>query len=91
MIWYNVILMFILEFIFILVRTLNIHSISKNSLWPAVITGNILGITFLITTALGVEAYLDWPEGIPVFISYMVGGTLGLVVGIKYNKKHEKQ
>jgi hypothetical protein len=69
------------QILFLFFRTLNIRYIAERSVIKAVISGNCIGILWLITVALGAKALLD--GNIMVVIAQLVGGSIGTYIGIK--------
>jgi len=87
--YWSAIVVFISQIVFIYLRTLNVIYTSEKKIWAAVWTGNGVGISILVSFALGTKAILGG-ELIPIFM-FLLGGSLGTYWGIKQTIKNEKK
>ena len=76
----SAIVVFVSQIVFIYLRTLNVIYTSEKRIWPAIWTGNGVGISILISFALGTRAILSG-EPLPIFM-FLLGGSLGTYWGI---------
>lgn len=88
----SAIVVFVSQIVFIYFRTLNVIYTSERkiwpAIWPAIWTGNGVGISILISFALGTKAILGG-EPLPIFM-FLLGGSLGTYWGILQTIKNEK-
>ena len=77
------------QIIFIFLRTINVIYTSERRLWPAVISGNGIGLAWLVSISIGANSIMTG-EILPIF-AFILGGTIGTYMGItKEQKKHNK-
>lgn len=83
--WLAAIVVFITQIIFIYFRTLNVMYTAEKKILASIVTGNIIGISWLIAIAIGANAVLNlqWQ---PV-TAHLLGGTLGAYWGFKTRKR----
>lgn len=69
------------QVLFVYFRTLNIIYTSEKRLIPTILTGNVIGICWLLTISLGVSAILNlqWQP----ILAHLLGGTVGVLLGFK--------
>jgi hypothetical protein len=72
---------FISQIAFVYLRTINVIYTADRNLWGSIITGNGIGLTWLIVTSIGVSSVLKG-EFIPI-IFFLLGGTIGNYIAIK--------
>ena len=78
------------QIIFIFLRTINVIYTSERRLWPAVISGNGIGLAWLVSISIGANSIMTG-EILPI-MAFILGGTIGTYMGIKKEqKKHNKQ
>jgi uncharacterized protein YebE (UPF0316 family) len=77
-------LIFVCQVVYIYFRTINVIYTSDKNLWGSIITGNAIGIVWLIVISIGVNSVLQG-QIIPI-VFYLIGGTIGNYIGIKQNK-----
>lgn len=82
--WLAAIIIFISQLAFIYFRTLNVIYTSERRMIPAILTGNGIGVAWLISTAVGLNSLTtgDWQP----ILAFLIGGTLGTYWGIKQEK-----
>lgn len=66
---------------FVYLRTLNVIYTAEKQLIGAIITGNGIGITWLLVMSIGVNSVMKG-EPLPI-IAFLIGGTIGTYLGIK--------
>jgi len=83
--WLSSLIVLITQILFVYCRTLNVIYTSDRKLIPTIITGNIIGICWLVTMSMGVSAMLNlqWQP----ILAHLLGGTAGVVLGFKTDKK----
>ena len=77
-------LIFTLQFLFQLSRSLGTRYLAEEKVWQSVVIGFIVQCLWLATTYLGVKAVggMDWLE----IIGYLSGGCLGVYVNFKIKR-----
>ena len=67
---------------FIYLRTLNVIYTSDRSMWPSVVTGVGIGITWMIGIAIGVNALNEmmWQP----ILAHLIGGVLGTIWAFRH-------
>ena len=86
--WISAFAILISQVTFIFLRTINVIYTAERRLWPAMLSGAGVGITWMISTTIGMDAIMkgEWQ---PV-IAFLIGGLLGTYWGIKKeSKKYE--
>jgi hypothetical protein len=78
------------QIIFIYLRTINVIYTSERRMIPAIISGNGIGLAWLVSMAIGGNSILHG-EILPIF-SFLIGGSLGTYWGIlKESKKQNNE
>jgi hypothetical protein len=79
--WYAAIIVFITQIIFLYLRTLNVLYTSERHVWGAILTGNGVSVSWLISMSIGLNSMFngDWQP----IVAFLVGGTIGTYWGIK--------
>lgn len=82
--WLAALVVLVTQIVFLYCRTLNVIYTAEKKILPSIITGNLIGIAWLIAIAIGANAImtLQWQ---PV-LAHLVGGTLGTYWGFKTKK-----
>jgi zinc transporter ZupT len=82
--WVAGVIVFVTQIIFLYFRTLNVIYNAQRDIIRTIVTGNIIGITWLISIAIGTEAImtLQWQP----ILGYFLGGTAGTYFGLKRKK-----
>jgi uncharacterized protein YebE (UPF0316 family) len=82
--WLSALIVLITQIFFVYFRTLNVIYNSEKKLIPTIITGNIIGICWLITISFGITAVinLQWQP----IAAHIIGGTVGVIYGFKTEK-----
>ena len=76
------------QIVFIYLRTINVIYTSERRMIPAIISGNGIGLAWLVSISIGGNSIMHG-ELLPI-LAYLVGGTLGTYWGIKKEtSKHE--
>ena len=74
------------QIVFIYLRTINVIYTSERRIIPAIISGNGVGLAWLVSMSIGCNSIMHG-EFLPI-LSYLIGGTLGTYWGIlKESKK----
>ena len=74
------------QIVFIYLRTINVIYTSERRILPAIISGNGIGLAWLVSLSIGGNSIMHG-EVLPI-LSYLIGGTLGTYWGIlKETKK----
>jgi len=81
--WYCALIVFISTIISIYFKTINVIYTSEKKLLPTMITGCGMGLTWLISTSVGMSSILSG-QLIPI-LAYLIGGAIGNYLGIKKN------
>ena len=70
---------------FLYFRTLNVIYVAEKKIVPSIVTGNLIGIAWLVSITIGANAImnLQWEP----ILAHLVGGSLGTYWGFKTNKK----
>lgn len=87
--WWAALVVLITQIIFLYARTLNIMFIAKNRFIPSLITSNIVGITWLLSIAIGANAVLtmQWQP----ILAHVIGSTIGVIMGFKLKRHVPKE
>lgn len=89
--WMSGIIIFVTQILFLYFRTLNVMYTAEHKVWPSILTGQGIGLTWLLSVSIGANAIMNG-EIAPV-ICYLIGGGLGTYLGfknIKFNKNERK-
>jgi 4-amino-4-deoxy-L-arabinose transferase-like glycosyltransferase len=84
----NCIAVLVAQIIFLWLRTLNVRHVADGHVWMAILTGTGVGISWLITVSLGVDALFDFANKWPVAACHTFGGALGTYMGM-YKRKQK--
>jgi len=79
--YYSAIIILISQIIFLYFRTLNVIYTAERRMLPAILTGNAIGFTWLISMTIGANSILNG-DILPI-ITFILGGTVGTYLGIK--------
>jgi uncharacterized protein YebE (UPF0316 family) len=82
--WLSAIIVFITQIVFLCFRTLNVQYTAEHKIWPAIFTGNMVGISWLISVSIGVKSIMAL-EILPI-IAFLVGGSIGTYLGFKFKR-----
>jgi len=85
--YYSAIVVLFSQIIFIYLRTLNVIYTSERKMIPSIITGNGIGLAWLVSMSIGADSIMQG-EIIPI-IAFLIGGTLGTYWGIKKESKRK--
>lgn len=83
--YYSALTILISQIVFLYFRTLNVIYTAERRMVPAILTGNGIGLTWLISMSIGANSILHG-EPLPI-IAFLIGGTLGTYWGIKKESK----
>lgn len=72
------------QIVFLYFRTLNVMYTAEKKVIPAILTGNMIGISWLISITIGVNAIMNL-QLLPI-LAHLVGGSLGTYWGFKSKK-----
>lgn len=87
--WWSGLIVLITQIFFVFFRTLNVIYNARKQLIPTIITGNIIGICWLITISFGITAVINM-QWQPI-LAHIVGGTIGVIYGFKAENKLKKK
>jgi hypothetical protein len=87
--WMLAIIVLISQTIFLWLRTLNVLYTTRLQVFPAILTGLGIGITWLIGIAIGVSALLEF-EILPI-LGHLLGGAIGTYMGLIKEKKKQRK
>jgi multisubunit Na+/H+ antiporter MnhF subunit len=76
------------QIVFVFLRTVNVKTIADNKLPLAILSGNAMAITGLLSIAIGIHSILD-RQLLPV-IAYLIGGSIGTFLAMR-NQMPEKR
>tara|TARA_R110002073_G_scaffold149966_7_gene303993 strand:+ start:6149 stop:6451 length:303 start_codon:yes stop_codon:yes gene_type:complete len=82
--WLAGVIVFVTQLIFLYLRTLNVMYTAENRVWLAIITGQGIGITCLISISIGATAIMQL-QMLPI-LGFLTGGALGTWLGFKQRK-----
>ena len=83
--WLSALIVLITQIFFVFFRTLNVIYNAERRLWPTIITGNVIGLCWLITISFGINAVFEM-QWQPI-AAHLIGGTVGVITGFKIEKK----
>ena len=88
-IWLQAFIILLTQFIFIYYRTVNVNANIEKDRWKLFWTGSIVHITWLISTAIGVNAIIKGNYLLVIFslVGGLIGADFGLYERLKINKK----
>lgn len=80
--------MFITQFIFIWMRTLNVRYVATGRVWPAILSGAVIHWTWLIGIAIGVASMAEIVrnfsiEYVPVVAASTLAGAWGTWLALR--------
>ena len=83
--WYTALIIMVNQFAFLYLRTKNVYQIAHDKIWLAIFTGMLLGITWLVSAGMSIDALykLQWQP----IIGYLLGGALGTYYAMIRRKK----
>lgn len=83
--YYSSLVVLVSQIIFIYLRTLNVIYTSERKMLAAIITGNGIGLSWLVSMSIGANSVMQG-QYLPI-IAFLLGGTLGTYLGIKKETK----
>lgn len=75
------VLVFIVQLIFIYLRTLNLKHVAQGRIFAAIMSSNGIAIAWMVSVTIGVSSLLSG-EILPI-LAHLLGGTLGTYLGMK--------
>lgn len=84
-VWSVAFIIMINQFAFLYLRTKNVYQIAHDKIWLAIVTGMLLGISWLVSAGLSIDALykLQWQP----ILGYLLGGALGTYYAMIRRKK----
>lgn len=73
------------QVLFIYARTVNVKMIAKDNKLGAILSGFVVGIFWLVTTAIGVDSMLK--QDYLTVAGHLIGGAIGTYWGMYTKKK----
>ena len=86
--YYSAIVVLFSQIIFIYLRTLNVIYTAERKMVPSIITGNGIGLAWLVSMSIGADSIMQG-EILPI-CTFLIGGTLGTYWGVKKETKKMK-
>jgi len=84
------VIILITQLIFIYLRTLNVIYTSEKRILKSILTGNGIGLAWLISISIGANSIMKG-EPLPI-LAFLIGGSVGTYLGIKKEiKKNGKK
>ena len=83
--YYSTLIILISQIIFIYLRTLNVIYTADKRMLAAILTGNGIGISWLISMSISINSVMEG-QLLPI-LAFLVGGTLGTYFAIKKESK----
>ena len=77
------------QFVFIYLRTLNVIYTAEKRVIAAILTGNGVGLAWLISISIGANAVMKG-ELLPI-LAFLIGGSVGTYLGIKKETSNTKE
>lgn len=77
----SAVVILITQFVFIYLRTLNVIYTAEKRVIAAILTGNGIGLVWLISISIGANAVMKG-ELLPI-LAFLIGGSVGTYLGIK--------
>ena len=87
-IWGLSLCVLIAQIAFLYLRTINVKAVAHNKMWPAIVSGVGIGVAWLVSTAIGVNAMMKLESVWPI-LSHLLGGALGTYLAMI--EKHKKK
>lgn len=83
-VWFLSTSVFIFQIIFVYLRTINVIYTSEKKVMPAIVSGALSGLFWLLATAIGTSSVLSgvWQP----IVAHLIGGAIGTYLGIKLEK-----
>ena len=78
--WLQAMVVLISQVLFLYFRTLNIKYIAQKRVLPAIVSGNCIGLLWLVTVAFGAKALLDGE--LLTVLAQLLGGSIGTYFGV---------
>jgi len=86
--YYSAIVVLFSQIGFVYLRTINVIYTAEKRILGAIITGNGIGLTWLITMSIGANSIMQG-HWLPI-LCFLIGGSVGTYLGIK-QEKNKKQ
>jgi hypothetical protein len=83
--YYSALVVLISQIIFIFLRTLNVIYTSERRMLASIITGNGIGLSWLVSMSIGANSIMEG-QLIPI-LAFLIGGTVGTYFGIRKESK----
>ena len=83
--WLAALIVLLTQVIFLYFRTLNVMYTAEKKILLSIVTGNAIGLAWLISIAIGANAIMEM-QWQPI-VGHILGGTLGTYWGFKTRKK----
>ena len=83
--WMSAAVILVTQFVFIYLRTLNVIYTAEKRVMAAILTGNGIGLAWLISISIGANAVMKG-ELLPI-LAFLIGGSVGTYFGIQKEKK----
>ncbi len=84
-IWVQTLLVLVSSFLFIYLKTINLFHVVDRNVTKAVLSGILVGLLWLISMSLGVNAILK--GHIITVVAHIIAGALGTYTAITLDKK----
>jgi hypothetical protein len=81
----SAVIILVSQICFLYLRTLNVIYTAEKKILGAIITGNGIGVSWLITMSVGVNSIMSG-QLIPI-VCFLIGGSIGTYLGIMQEKK----
>jgi uncharacterized protein YebE (UPF0316 family) len=85
--YWATLIIFLAQLVFVYLITLNVIYITERNILGAIVTGNGIGICRLLVWSIGINSVMQ--GNILPIVSYLVGGSIGVYIGIKQKQKRE--
>ena len=83
--YYSSVVVLMSQILFVYLRTINVIYTAEKRILGAIVTGNGIGMTWLVTMSIGANSIMNG-QLLPI-ICFLIGGTIGTYLGIKQEKK----
>jgi len=79
--WWSALAVLVTQIIFLYARTLNVMYTADRRKIPSIISGNVIGIAWLVSVAIGVNALMtmQWQP----ILGHLIGGTIGTIMAFR--------